>query len=313
MQDNGPRSSTPPDPSTPPHGSVLERVERLEAGVERAVEHAVEAGEASLARRYGLGAVRAARWTARALLIGLLILYFAFCASVLALRYWVAPRIDEFRPTVERLASQATGAAVRIGRLEAGWDALNPRFALFEVRVADSAGRTALELPEVDATLSWTSLFKLRASFAQIVLRGPQLEVLRLPDGVIEIGGFRIDPGAPTADSRALDWLLGQDRILVTGARIDFRDLRVAEAPRELILSDIEVLFDAGLTGWRFGVRATPPADLAAPLDLRGQINRTPFERRADFRQWSGQLYAAFDYADLARLVRLLDLPMALT
>ncbi|HRZ01197.1 MAG TPA: YhdP family protein [Burkholderiaceae bacterium] len=292
---------------------MLERVERIEAEVERAVEHAVETGEAGLARRYGQGAVRGARAAVRGALIGLLLLYFVFCACVLALRYWVAPRIDEYRPTVEQLASQATGATVRIGRIEAGWDALNPRFALFEVRVADRSGRTALELPEVDATLSWTSLLKLRPSFAQLVLRSPELEILRLPGGVIEIGGFRIDPAAPAADSRALDWLLGQDRILVTGARIDLRDLRVAEAPRELVLRDIEFLFDAGLTSWRFGLRATPPADLAAPLDLRGRISRTPFERRADFSQWSGQLYAAFDYADLARLVHLLDLPIALT
>src|SRR4029450_2261643 len=47
----------------------------------------------------------------------------------------------------------------------------------------------------------------------------------------------------------------------------------------------------------RFGLRAVPPANLAGPLDVRGDLTGTTVRALAE---WNGKLYLALDYADIA-------------
>ena len=55
-----------------------------------------------------------------------LLLYFAFVALVLTLRYSILPHIEDYRPAIEQFSSRALGQAVSIGRIESSWAGLNP-------------------------------------------------------------------------------------------------------------------------------------------------------------------------------------------
>lgn len=303
----------PPSGSDSPAAAALRRVEALEHEVEHVVEEVVERGERSLAARFGLGFVRGLRrvlrWTGWVLLLA----YFLFGAVLLATRWWILPQIDRFRPDIEALASRATGTQIQIGAIEAGWDTIQPQFALADVRIIGQGGAAGLSLPRLEATLSWTSLLRFSPNFSSLVVRSPELSVRRLPGDRIEIAGFVIDPAQASGDRRLLDWLLSQGRVLVSDARIDVFDERSAAQTRQASFSRVELLFESGLTGWRFGLQAQPPSELAAPLDLRGKISRSPFAAAGDWRQWSGELYAGFDRVDLAQLAAWIDLPWHLT
>jgi len=306
---------SPPLPpgSDSPAAAALRRVEALEHEVEQVVEEVVGRSERTLAARFGLGFVRGlrrvVRWTGWVLLLA----YFLFGLVLLATRWWILPQIDRFRPDLEAMASRATGTYVQIGAIEAGWDSIKPTFTLSDVRITGRDGQAGLNLPRLEATLSWTSLLRLSPNFASLVVRSPELSVRRLPGDRIEVAGFVIDPAQSSDDRRLLDWLLAQGRILVSQAQVDFADARRPEAVRHASFSRVELLFESGLTGWRFGLQAQPPEDLAAPFDLRGKITRSPFAPASDWRQWSGELYAEFDRVDLAQLASWLDLPWHLT
>src|SRR5262249_15505475 len=64
-----------------------------------------------------------------------------------------------------------------------------------------------------------------------------------------------------------------------------------------------------GLTAHRFALRALPSVASAPALDLRGEIDGGDWR---DSASWSGRLYAAFDYVDLAAWGPWLDLPPAI-
>src|SRR5207249_3761201 len=65
----------------------------------------------------------------------------------------------------------------------------------------------------------------------------------------------------------------------------------------ELVLSRVELRLENRFGHHRFGLTGAPPADLAAPLDLRGDFTGTSF---ADARALTGRVYARMDYADVA-------------
>ena len=56
----------------------------------------------------------------------------------------------------------------------------------------------------------------------------------------------------------------------------------------------------------RFGLKGTPPTDLAAPLDLRGDLE---LESMKDWQNAQGTLFVRLDYADVAAWREWLPLP----
>ena len=105
-------------------------------------------------------------WGYRVLTWGILICGFLFAAAILVLRYWILPDIAAYRDDIAQTLSRAVQQRVTIGGISANWDGLRPQLALAQVVVHDAEGRPALELPRVDATLSWRSAAQLRRAFA---------------------------------------------------------------------------------------------------------------------------------------------------
>ena len=91
-----------------------------------------------------------------------------------------------------------------------------------------------------------------------------------------------------------------------------WRDLQ-RNAP-ELVLSNVDFLLQNQWRHHRAALHATPPASLAAPIDLRAEFNHPAFaKQRSDFSQWTGELYADWRNTDLQAWKQYLDYPFELS
>jgi uncharacterized protein YhdP len=237
------------------------------------------------------------------------VFYFAFCGLFLGLRYVVLPNIDHYKSTVASVASQMLQRPVEIAAISARWYGLMPNLQLEGVLIRDEHGDQALLLPRVNATISWSSLL------GQIQLRSleivqPDLDIERDANGRLYVAGMPIDTGQPD-DSRVLNWLLDQPEIVVRSGKLRWLD-RQRGAP-ELTLSEISFVLRNGWRSHRAALMATPPAELAAPIDLRVEFTYPPFSRnRADFSRWSGKFYSDVREAHFDAWRPYLDLPYKL-
>jgi uncharacterized protein (TIGR02099 family) len=231
----------------------------------------------------------------RGLLWSLWILYVAAAVGLLGLRYFVLPRIDEWRPQIERYASEAVGASVHIGHIAADWRGLNPRLTLRAVEIADGQGAPVLTLPAVDTVLAWRSILSREPRLVFLQADGLDLTLRRDRDDRLWVAGQSIDLAAgdqgDAGRSVALRWLARQREIVLRHATVRWVD-ESREAP-ELTLEDVSFVMLNGPLSHRFALQARPPATLAAGLTLRGEVERSLFNRHPwDLASWHGQVYA---------------------
>lgn len=264
---------TPPSDRPPTLARELgARAQAIEHALEHAVaeqiEHGLHVAEVSIARRFGARAVGAFRLALRAIGWFIVLTFFAIGLTMLAARYWLLPRANEWRQQIEGIASDALQAPVRIGRIEASWRGLNPMLALSDVAITGQSGSAVLSLPRIEGTLSWSSVPALEPRFSRLRIYAPELAVTLLDKGRVSVAGFIIDPADTTGDGRALDWLLAQDGVVIRDARVVLRDERDG-TPREIVFSDADLLLDSGLGTTRFGLQLAPPPAIAAAVDLR--------------------------------------------
>ncbi len=263
--------------------------------------------------RTAVGAVRTAnRVTHHALswlLVLVLVAYFAFCAMFLGLRYLVLPNIDRYKPEVSELVSEALQRPVTIHGIHANWSGLFPRLQLDDVVIHNDQGERALQLPQVNVTVSWLSLLGQLRLHSLELLR-PDLEIERDPQGVLYVAGMRIDTGRPD-DGHGLDWLLAQHEILIRGGTLRWHD-QLRKAP-PLDLKNIDFVLRNRWRSHKAALRATPPDSLAGPIDLRIDFVHPALSgSRSDFSQWQGELYADWRDARLDGWKPYLDLPWQL-
>ncbi len=227
----------------------------------------------------------------------------------LALRYVVLPNIGHYKPEVAHAASQMLQRPVTIDGIHASWSGLRPKLQLDGVVIHDEHGDSALHLPEVNATLSWSTVFgQLRLHSLEVL--NPDLEIELSREGTLFVAGMRIDTRQPD-DGRALEWLLAQREIVVRGGTLRWSDQK-RQAP-ELILSDISFVLRNQWRSHQAALHATPPAALAAPIDLRADFTHPPFSANpSDYSQWSGDLYADWRNTNIDGWKRYLDLPWEL-
>ncbi|MDB5797341.1 MAG: hypothetical protein JWP36_1243 [Paucimonas sp.] len=238
----------------------------------------------------------------------LVVLYFAFCTLFLALRYVVLPNIDQYKARVEQLVTGVVGRPVAIGTIIASWDGLHPRLVLSNVVIHNRMGEPALSLPRVSATVSWWSIPAARLRLAALEILRPDIEIERDADGSLFVGGIYIDPEA-RGNGGGLDWLLQQRQIVIRDGWVRWKDARRG-AP-ELVLGQMTVRLENDWLQHRLAVRATPPAEVGAPLDVRANFSHSPFAASvSDVAGWTGSLYVDWQEADLARGKTWLDYPV---
>jgi uncharacterized protein (TIGR02099 family) len=242
-------------------------------------------------RWLGIGSL----WVYRVLTWSVLAVGLAFAGTVIALRHWVLPDIESYREDIERIVSERTRQKVTIGAIHAQWEGLRPQLVLERVTVHDAAGRAALELSRIDNTLSWWSVPALELRFHSLDIYRPTLNIRRDAQDVVSIAGVEIAEGGGGGGNPFADWLLRQREIEIHDATIVWNDER-RKAP-QLELKNVHLHLVSSGGRHRFGLLATPPRELAAPLDVRGDLRGNSLAALAD---WNGKLFVQLDYADIA-------------
>src|SRR5258705_13071599 len=95
----------------------LQKLEQLEQAIEETIDEAIPPKS---------------RWRVAARIVAwaLVVLYFLFAAALLSLRYWILPKVAEYRGDIEQYASKPLGQRVTIGAIEADWQGGRPALLL---------------------------------------------------------------------------------------------------------------------------------------------------------------------------------------
>ncbi|HEX7157153.1 MAG TPA: DUF3971 domain-containing protein, partial [Burkholderiaceae bacterium] len=312
-QANGPTGATGPHPGR--HAAEIIH------SVEGAVEHAVEAAERSLAQRLGEGGMQVLVWSARTVGWLLLIAYFVFCLSLISLRVWFMPHIDHWRGPFEARASALLKQRVTIGRIESSWQGINPRLQLTDVELHGEGGDVSLTLPQIEAVLSWTSVPTLQFRVKSLTVLAPQIEVRRVSESQLRIGGVLIDLAVSGSNTGALSWVLEQRHVAISHAVVHYYDDANANAAQgtatatPVDLTDVDLLLLHHFSTHYFALRARPPSEIADLIDIRGWFDHPWSMPVSDLAGWSGRVFAQLNYVDLARaesFARLMPAPFRL-
>ncbi|OIN92517.1 MAG: TIGR02099 family protein [Comamonadaceae bacterium CG1_02_60_18] len=240
------------------------------------------------------------RWLLSAVLVFWLLLGMAWGT----LHWLIVPRIDQFRPQLESLATRALGVPVRLGAIVAGSNGLVPSFELSNVELFDAQGRVALNLSRVRVSLSPRSLWRL--GFEQIYIESPTLDIRRLADGQVTIAGLVVS-GPPGADAGALDWFFSQYEFVIAKGMVRYSD-ELRGAP-SLVLQQVDMVVRNAGRHHDLRLDATPPPQWGERLSLRGKFMQPLLElSRGRWQQWDGQLFVVCARVDLSRLQAYADL-----
>ncbi|HEY6240762.1 MAG TPA: YhdP family protein [Burkholderiales bacterium] len=268
----------------------LQKLEQLEQAIEETIDEAIPPKS-----RWRLVA-RIAGWA-------LVALYFVFAAALLSLRYWILPKVAEFRSDIEQYASKALGQRITIGAVEAGWQGLRPDLLLANVTVFDHNGRAALSLPAVEGTVSWISILIGAPRFYSLVFDRPRLEIQRDETGKFYVAGIELRTGQ-AGDAGMARWALSQREIIIRDASVSWDDNLRRAPPLDLLA--LNFVLRNGLLGHRFAFKAKPPVELASTLDVRGEVGRGEI---GDLDTWTGRVYAELEYMDLVAWRSWVDYP----
>lgn len=270
------------------------------------VAHVQTAGqtarEVSFWRRWSGHGIRVTFW-------GLVLATVLFIAAVALTRFWLIPNADSFRPRIVSELSRLSGQRVVIGGFEAGWNGWSPELKLTRLQMLDAKGRVILQLPEVDTTISWRSLFFLEPRLTALTIRAPRVVVRRTAENTLTVAGIDLDlTMSAEGDAGIVAWLLKQRLVQITGGEVEWVDDWRKLPP--LRLQNVNIRMQNSGDTHRIGMTAVPPSDLAAPLDIRGELIGNDVRK---INNWDGLAYVRADYANLGALTRYLPLPITLT
>jgi uncharacterized protein (TIGR02099 family) len=230
-----------------------------------------------------------------------------FALALLVLRFVVLPQVESYRGTLASLLARQLGQPVEIAVLSTGWDGWNPKLVVEGFRVLDKARASPtplLSLPKLEMIVSWTSVPLLELRLKELIVDGPRLAIRRDRSGILRIAGLEFDPEQATDELPITDWILRQRRIAIRDALIVWDD-DLRNAP-QLVLDRVQFRLESRFGHHRFGLKGTPPNDLAAPLDIRGDVELDSFR---DWQNAKGKLFVRLDYADVAAWREWLPLP----
>ncbi len=241
-------------------------------------------------------------WLTRLVIGALSVVAILIAILVIALRYWLLPDIEQYHDRITASLSSAIGNPVTIGRIEGDWQGLHPRLDFSDVRILDQQNQPVLMLKDVNGSISWMSLLTAQLRLASLEIDRPELLVRRDSGGNVFIGGVKLSKQGGNNDLS--DWLLHHNRVVVRDAIIVWVDETRDGLP--LILRDVNFRLENLFSHHRFALRALPPKDLAAPLDVRGDFYGDSFD---DLSAWHGTLFTQLEFIDMTAWRSWLDLP----
>ena len=230
-----------------------------------------------------------------------------FLVAVIALRYAVFPQIERFRDDIAASVSRASGMAVSLADVDAGWQGLRPILGLTGMRVADRSGVPVFEVDRAEISLSWWTLLAGELRFHDVDFYSPQLSLRRGADGLIYLADKALNAPEPGEGGRFAAWLLGQPRLAIHDATLRWEDEFGGAPPVQL--RRVEIAMRKVGRRHLVAINATPPTAIADRIDLRADLL---FSRSPEAWQASGTLYAETGRADVALLRAHLPVPEAL-
>mgnify|MGYP002073523986 FL=1 len=236
------------------------------------------------------------RWTAWAAFASVILLGLSW----LALRYYVWPNLDRWRPAIESRIAQTVGRPVKLGPLSTGFAGLRPRLVAREVRIDDEDGEQAFAAAEIRAVLSLRSLAAGRFALTLLEIDSPTLRIERVAERRVRLAGLDIDLDTPV-DQELLERLFAQRRIVLQHAQVHWHDRFAGESA---VLDDIEFALDSAGRRHRVSLRAPVLPGLASDVDLAVEFRRPPFAGTGDWRKWQGEIRIGAAELDLATLAQ---------
>ncbi len=220
---------------------------------------------------FKLSALRPIKYLLRFALLSGLLLYFVAVTTMLTVRYWVLPRINDWRPLIEQHVSAALGAKVSISHISADWSALHPTLAVRDLTVNDVNGEVLIQVPDAVALVSWRSLLEFDLRLSRLEITGIDLAATRHGDGTVSIAGQRLEPHSNEQlkldrDTLAVRWLLDQGEIVIRQASFRWHD-QVRQAP-VLNLSKIDIMLVNSLFRHELRVLASLPDSVGKRVEF---------------------------------------------
>jgi len=245
------------------------------------------------------------RWFQKSLrfaILGFVLTYFVVASGLLAVRYVLLPKLNDWRPNLESQLSQTLGADVKINHLRGQWRGLNPSAEVDGLSIT-FPGQPPVEIPQISAVLSWKSLFLLEPTLLDLYVQGLSLTVSQAPDGDFSFQGISLakvdtrSKGVIDNDSAinvaALNtehttkqnfnidqflqnpawlWLKQQGQISLVNSTLIWKDQK-RQAP-DLVLRDLNINLQNTLLSHRLNIKFTPPDDLSKPIEVGVKIGR---------------------------------------
>jgi uncharacterized protein YhdP len=241
-------------------------------------------------------------WLSRLVVVASAVSAVLIAFSIMALRYWLLPNIEQYHDSITYSLSATIGSPVTIGKIQGEWRGFMPRLNLIDVQVLDDHHQTALALKRIDGSLSWMSLLTAEIRMSSLEIDSPELLIRRDAAGKLYIGNLVLSRKGDNNDIS--DWLLHQSNLVVRNALIVWMDQQRDAPP--LVLQQVNLRITNFFNRHRFALQALPPADLATPLDVRGDFYGASFDNLSG---WRGTLYSRLDYTDVTAWRPWLDLP----
>lgn len=245
---------------------------------------------------------RSLNWLTRLFVIVSVVGTVLVAFTIIALRYWLLPDIEQYHERITSSLASAIGNPVTIGKIEGDWQGFLPRLNFTDVRILDEQRQPALVLQRIDGSLSWLSLFTAELRLASLEIDRPELLIRRDVQGRFFIGNVLVSKQGE--GNNLADWLLHQSNMVVRNALIVWVDEQRDAPP--LVLQQGNMRVDSLFSQHRFAFQAIPPSELATPLDVRGEFYGDSFD---NVGTWHGQLFTQLDYTDVTAWRAWLDMP----
>lgn len=260
---------------------------------------------------YNVFILRLLKPIVRIALLLLVLGYFTAAAVMLFTRYWVLPRIDQWRPAIEQVVSESVGTPVQIAQISAQWQSLNVALQLNDIKISDQEGAPGLLIPSAEAIVSWRSLMRLKPIFKYIGVDGFNLTVSRQGKSEYKVAGFNLD-AAGAADASAIDRLLNwtalQSRINFTNATLTWTDA-FADTPA-VAITGIDLTLNNRLLTHELSVQAQLPPTLGQTVSLAIQSTRQRGSILGQVVQTADtKIYVALPQLSMRRLSDWFDVP----
>jgi len=98
-------------------------------------------------------------WLTRLAIVASAVMAVLIALSIVVLRYWLLPGIEQYHDRITASLTGAIGNQVSIGKIESDWQGFLPRVSFTDVSILNDQHQTALVLPRIDGSVSWLWLF----------------------------------------------------------------------------------------------------------------------------------------------------------